>query len=189
MKKNNYKEIVLCLILTLLTGSGILLNEYYDNKVLELCMEIDNKVEYILNIEKEVNRLKEEKNTMTNSILELESDIEKLEKSVESLEKKVSQLQTTSNNAKAKGTLLTFEATAYANDPITATGTVPAVGRTIAVDPKVIPLGSKVYIEGMGTFTAEDNGGAIKGNIIDIYMGSEQECRNWGRRKVQLRVL
>lgn len=84
---------------------------------------------------------------------------------------------------------MTFEATAYSGDPITATGTTPQVGRTIAVDPKVIPLGSKVYIEGMGTFIAEDTGGVIKGNIIDIFMGSSSECKNWGRRNVRLKIL
>lgn len=53
----------------------------------------------------------------------------------------------------------------------TASGTVPAQGRTIAVDPSVIPLGSQVIINGH-VYTAEDTGGAIKGKVIDIYMGS-----------------
>lgn len=72
--------------------------------------------------------------------------------------------------------LLIFEATAYTLEDgsgtgKTATGTIPEVGRTIAVDPKVIPYGSKVILNGH-TYIAEDTGGAIKGNRLDIYMGS-----------------
>lgn len=52
----------------------------------------------------------------------------------------------------------------------TATGHKPLKGRTIAVDPKVIPLNSIVYIESLGYFVAEDTGGAIKGKKIDIYV-------------------
>lgn len=50
----------------------------------------------------------------------------------------------------------------------TATGNSITPWHTIAVDPKVIPLGSTVYIEGLGTFKAHDTGGAIKGNKIDV---------------------
>lgn len=62
----------------------------------------------------------------------------------------------------------------------TALGTPIVAGRTIAVDPKVIPLGSQVYIEGYGTFIAEDTGGAIKGNKIDIAVGSHSEAMQGG---------
>lgn len=68
----------------------------------------------------------------------------------------------------------------------TASGTTPKEGRTIAVDKNVIPLGSKVYIEGYGYYIAEDTGSAIKGNRIDIYFESHQEALNFGRRKVQI---
>lgn len=53
----------------------------------------------------------------------------------------------------------------------TASGTMPTVGRTIAVDPRVIPLGSRVIING-NVYVAEDTGGSIKGNKIDIFVGS-----------------
>lgn len=66
-------------------------------------------------------------------------------------------------------------------DGITKTGTRVAAGRTIAVDPNVIPLGSKVVINGH-TYTAEDIGGKIKGNRIDIYMDTVSECMNFGTR-------
>lgn len=64
----------------------------------------------------------------------------------------------------------------------TATGTRVTEGRTIAVDPSVIPLGWWVYIEGVGFRRAEDTGGAIKGNKIDIYYDSVQQARNFGRK-------
>ena len=55
-------------------------------------------------------------------------------------------------------------------------------GRTIAVDPEVIPYGTKVLIDGH-TYIAEDTGGAIKGNKIDIFVDSHQEAVNRGRIK------
>lgn len=85
------------------------------------------------------------------------------------------------------------EATAYSGDTITATGTVPKRNpnglSTIAVDPRVIPLGTKVYIENYGYAVAEDTGGAIKNNIIDIFLNSSSECYKWGRRKVNLYII
>lgn len=61
----------------------------------------------------------------------------------------------------------------------TASGTTPTAGRTIATDPRVIPLGTKVIIDGH-TYVAEDTGGAIKGQRIDIYFNSHSEALAWG---------
>ena len=84
----------------------------------------------------------------------------------------------------------TAQATAYTwTGNQTATGTWPAEGRTIAVDPSVIPLGSRVYVVGYGYAIAEDTGGAIRGNIIDLYMDSYTDCINWGRRNVTVYIL
>ena len=66
------------------------------------------------------------------------------------------------------------------SDGITATGTVATEGRTIAVDPDIIPLGSKVLIDGQA-YIAEDVGGAIKGNKVDIYVNSHQEAVSRGK--------
>lgn len=85
------------------------------------------------------------------------------------------------------------EATAYSGGTITAMGLKPVRNpngiSTIAVDPSVIPLGSKVYIPGYGYAIASDTGGAIKGNKIDLYMNSEQACNTWGRRPVTVYVI
>jgi len=84
---------------------------------------------------------------------------------------------------------VTFEATAYTwTGYRTATGTWPSRG-TVAVDPNVIPLGSVLYVEGYGEAIAADTGGAIKGNIIDVYLPTEDECWQWGRRMVEVRVM
>lgn len=70
----------------------------------------------------------------------------------------------------------------------TATGQVPAVGM-VAVDPSVIPLGSKLYIEGYGYAVAADTGGAIKGAKVDLFMEDRSQCLKWGRRNVKLYIL
>lgn len=64
---------------------------------------------------------------------------------------------------------------------MTATGTVATANRTIAVDPEVIPYGSKVIIDGQ-EYIAEDCGGAVKGKVIDIYFDSHEEAQKYGMR-------
>ncbi|WP_415321988.1 3D domain-containing protein [Clostridium perfringens] len=97
-----------------------------------------------------------------------------------------------SNDGKYKKTL-SMEATAYSGGTLTAMGLKPVRDpggiSTIAVDPSVIPLGSKVYIPGYGYAIASDTGGVIKGNIIDLYMNSHDECTSWGRRQVTLHIV
>jgi uncharacterized protein YabE (DUF348 family)/3D (Asp-Asp-Asp) domain-containing protein len=66
---------------------------------------------------------------------------------------------------------------------ITASGTRVQEGRTIAVDPNVIPLGSWVYIEGYGFRRAEDTGSAIKNNIIDIYFEDDDKAVAFGVKR------
>ena len=85
--------------------------------------------------------------------------------------------------------VMIFEATAYCyTGNRTATGTWPSRG-TIAVDPTIIPLGTRLFVEGYGEGIAEDVGGAIQGEIIDLYMESEAECWAWGRRTVKVRII
>ena len=85
--------------------------------------------------------------------------------------------------------VMMMEATAYTwTGQRTASGTWPAVG-TAAVDPKVIPLGTRLWIEGYGEAVAEDTGGLVKGNIIDLYFPTESECWEFGRRQVEVRVM
>ncbi|TYP57576.1 ubiquitin-like domain-containing protein [Thermosediminibacter litoriperuensis] len=70
----------------------------------------------------------------------------------------------------------------------TATGTMPRVG-VVAVDPGVIPLGTELYVEGYGFARAEDTGGSIKGNRIDLFVETESLARRFGRRWVTVYIL
>ena len=97
----------------------------------------------------------------------------------------------------ARGRVLTMEATAY--DPSPQTIGPGATGRTrtgmiatyghVAVDPRVIPLGSLVYVEGYGFAIASDTGGAIKGNRIDLCYDSRSTALAFGRKKVRVHIL
>lgn len=60
--------------------------------------------------------------------------------------------------------------------------------KVIAVDPLVIPLGSKVVVQGYGTAIAGDTGGAIRGKRIDVFKSSKRAALNWGRRTVKITV-
>ncbi|MCQ6278499.1 LysM peptidoglycan-binding and 3D domain-containing protein [Bacillus sp. EB600] len=92
---------------------------------------------------------------------------------------------------------ITVRATAYTAScegcsGITATGIDIKANpneKVIAVDPSVIPLGSKVYVEGFGEATAADTGGAIKGNRIDVFIPSEQDAINFGVKQVKVTLL
>ncbi|SDH00082.1 3D (Asp-Asp-Asp) domain-containing protein [Planococcus glaciei] len=61
--------------------------------------------------------------------------------------------------------------------------------KVIAVDPTVIPLGSKVWVEGYGTAIAGDTGGAIKGNKIDVFIPSQGAALDWGRKTINIKIL
>lgn len=76
-----------------------------------------------------------------------------------------------------------------AADAKTASGTTPTEGRTIAVDSSVIPLGSRVYIEGYGVFIAEDTGGAIKNNKIDVLVSSHSRAYDLGVKYANIYLL
>ena len=138
------------------------------------------------------------KNTYVNGVLEttevLKSEITK--DSVKEVVEVGTKKGTQAPNGKNAKRVIVMQATAY--DPTagskTAMGTRARVG-AVAVDPKVIPLGSKLYIESMDGFasygyaTAEDTGGAIKGNRIDLFYNSNAEANRFGRRNVKVYVL
>jgi len=91
------------------------------------------------------------------------------------------------------GRRMRVETTAYSPrqpglDFVTATGARAKRG-VIAVDPRVIPLGTRVYVPGYGYAVARDTGGAIKGKRIDLCFETVAECFRWGRRDVTIIVL
>jgi 3D (Asp-Asp-Asp) domain-containing protein len=82
---------------------------------------------------------------------------------------------------------LVVSATCYDLPGRTATG-MPVGRGVVAVDPSVIPLGSRLYIPGYGNGVAADVGGGIQGNIIDLWYPTFAECAAWGRRTVTITV-
>lgn len=91
--------------------------------------------------------------------------------------------------------VLTMDATSYTDDPAenggystTRMGTPLRYG-VVAVDPSVIPLGTKLYVEGYGYAVAEDTGGAIKGNRIDVCYTDKAKAHAFGRRNVKVYIL
>lgn len=170
--------------------------------ILLICLY--NKYTEIVKINTELNTTIEECQTTISSLntekQELEAQVEQLQKQIQST--KISKATTTPAPKEQKAVeptpvttsgsqtnLGNFKISAYCHcakccgksNGITATGTKVAANRTIAVDPRVIPLGSKVIIDG-NTYVAEDTGGAIKGNRIDMYFATHQEALNWGIR-------
>ena len=84
---------------------------------------------------------------------------------------------------------ITCEATAYTHTGYrTATGIMPYVG-VVAVDPRYIPLGTKMFIPGYGMALAADTGGDMIYHRIDGFLNSEYECIQWGRRNVEVYIL
>lgn len=153
-------------------------------------------------------------NSSTNSVSELQSAIDALnsyipllnssttiymaKEGISNAEDRISKLNTptvptTNTEVGTAIKTLTMESTAYYGHGITASGLKPVRNpdgiSTIAVDPNVIPLGTKVYVSGYGIAIAADTGGAIKGNIIDVYLNTHEECISWGRRNVTVQIL
>lgn len=96
-----------------------------------------------------------------------------------------------------QGETMMMESTAYSYaEGDIGGGTVTALGQdltqnpmAVAVDPSVIPLGTRLYVEGYGEAIASDTGGAIQGNIIDVHFADPGQLSAWGRRMVKVTIL
>lgn len=99
---------------------------------------------------------------------------------------------TASRGSYIRGRVMTMEATAY-HALVTGTGRTKTGERArygvVAVDPRVIPLGSMVFVEGYGLALACDTGGAIRGKRIDVCFTNARQIRLFGRRDVKVHVL
>ncbi|MGE8013916.1 3D domain-containing protein, partial [Bacillus mycoides] len=155
---------------------------------------------------REIEKAKEEAKAKAQEIAKAKEEakareIEKAKEEAKAKEATKTQ-EVSKNNTQSAKRELTVVATAYTADPsengtyggrvLTAMGhdlTANPNMRIIAVDPKVIPLGSKVWVEGYGEAIAGDTGSAIKGNRIDVLMGSKSKAMNWGRQTVKVKVL
>lgn len=208
MKYLNALLIVVLAVVVVLIGelnySDIL--ESHERDLYQLQDEITELQKNNKNLQSEIKRL----DVNDNGIIIKMSDIEEdMNNQIKSLAPKVEQappvkdsvVNAKVNTPKSKDERLsgrgeplgTFEATAYTDDVAsqgkwvgqTATGRDPAVG-VIAVDPNIIPLNTKLHVEGYGDCVAGDTGGAIKGKRIDIFLNSSNECKKWGRQQVKV---
>lgn len=126
-----------------------------------------------------------------------EEDIETVESESDTITAVFSPTPTPSPPSVSDGREMLVTATAYTAYCTGCSGTT-AYGidlrsnphlKVIAVDPKLIPLGTKVWVEGYGEAIAGDTGGAIKGNKIDVFIPSYDNAMAWGVKKVKLKVL
>lgn len=131
--------------------------------------------------------------------LEITIKIQSNDISIEEIEEETKvkvEIPKTNRHSITRGSEMIFEATAYTDDVQsqgkwvgqTASGMKPQVG-VVAVDPKVIPLGTKLYIEGYNNndiCIAGDTGGAIKGNRLDLFFDTREEALKFGRQKVKI---
>lgn len=115
-----------------------------------------------------------------------------VENSVEIVENVDFEIETTEKTYTEKEMIIT----AYCNcekccgktNGITASGTKAKQGRTVAVDPRYIPYGTEIIIDGQ-TYIAEDCGGAIKGDRLDIYFDSHSEAASFGKQTKIVRIM
>ena len=87
----------------------------------------------------------------------------------------------------------TYSATAYCQRGRTASGTVTTAGKTVAADPRVLPLGSTIEVSNAGAYSGvysvQDQGSAVKGRTIDLYIPHLAAARQFGRRQVLVKLL
>jgi 3D (Asp-Asp-Asp) domain-containing protein len=114
------------------------------------------------------------------------SQVRTVEATAQQVQQNSQQLQPPTTSAPAVGRQLVVSATCYDLPGNTATGMPVGLG-VVAVDPSVIPLGTRMSIPGYGNGVAADVGGGIKGSIIDLWMPPAQ-CAAWGRRTVTITI-
>lgn len=174
----------------------IIINDIY-------IVEADDTIESVAKeFDVKVKEIKEWNDLNSSTILEGQELVIKGLHAEEKDNKKETKKESTtkqSNESKknAEGKTISVLATAYTAkcdgcSGITSTGVdlnSNPNAKIIAVDPNVIPLGSKVYVEGYGHAVAADTGGAIKGNKIDLHVPTKQEAFSWGVRNVEVTIL
>jgi 3D (Asp-Asp-Asp) domain-containing protein len=187
------------LVVSLIVSGFVHISERKNNEALSLELS-DNKTllantqDELTIVTNELNATKENLQAETEKTAGLNDELAKLQTEFEDISEELEVANTTIDDLKGVEYKLVYlgdyKLTHYCHgfhgepcgtgDGLTATGTKVTAGRTIAVDPKVIPYGTKVYIEGYGWRVAEDCGGGVKGNHIDIAMGSHDEAMSKG---------
>lgn len=159
-------------------------------KIEEIAKRYDTTVQELL----ELNRLQNANDIVEHLVLRLPE--EKPKETPKEQPKKVEAKKETIEDYEVVKTL-TVEASAFTANCKGCSGKT-AYGidlrknpdiKLIAVDPKMIPLGTKVWVKGYGIAIAGDTGGSIKGGKIDVFMKTKKEAYSWGRKKVEIKIL
>ena len=206
-KINKRKVIKFILFIIIIIGLGLIVNEYYNRTfdaklvnsqvtVEEQMLEKDKIIEELTN---QIQELKNKQTELENKNKELEETIEKVR--VSKLNKKTTVTSRSGSTARTENTnsnekWIWANVSAYCacskccgkTNGITASGKKATVGRTIAA-PSSYSFGTKIELEGLGTYIVEDRGGAIQGNRIDVYFASHSEALAFGRKKIRMRVV
>lgn len=208
MRKSAYWAVAIPTVLLISTVSAFTSQNEDEIKIRSESKKTPYSVEYVFNdkldfgaLEKVQNGVKGEVRREFLTIIKDGKVVEdrKISETVIKPKPAIFQMGRPSNRGIKKGTytrdrVVTMESTAYTPDAgrkyptfITYTGTKAEYG-AIAVDPRVIPLGTLMYVEGYGFGIAEDTGSAIKGNIIDVCIEGRKEALRWGRRDVKVHL-
>lgn len=160
---------------------------YYDYQCVKLEETLADRQNEITSIKKELSETTNNLQVEVENVAELNIAIQNVSSQLKKYAAIVDDLKSTEYNLIYMGD---FKLTHYCTenyehicgtgDGITATGTLATAGRTIAVDPSIIPYGTQVYIEGYGWCVAEDCGGAVSGNHIDIAVDTHEQAINTG---------
>ena len=176
-------------------------NKEKEKRIKQLSQKVKEQINKNKKQNKAINRLKIKVNEDKKRIDTLKERI-KINKRIETANAKKKALKVTPKKVVSKvsspsGRSIQMEATgytAYCNgcSGKTATGInlrSNPNARVIAVDPSIIPLGTKVWVEGYGYAIAADKGGAIKGNKIDVHFATTSQAYAWGRKTVVVKIL
>jgi 3D (Asp-Asp-Asp) domain-containing protein/uncharacterized coiled-coil protein SlyX len=191
----------------------------YQQKLNEQGSLIDQQKDTLVNQKRELKQLNDQVNKLSEQLGKQKADNQKatesfeteretLQAKIKDLEKELAFKKANEGKAIAASTLpstkspqgrkVTVEATGYIATcsegctGITATGYNLAANphaKVIAVDPNVIPLGTKVYVPGYGYAVAADTGGGINGHEIDVHFPSTHDALQWGRRTIEITIV
>ncbi|UOY92858.1 3D domain-containing protein [Ectobacillus sp. JY-23] len=158
-------------------------------------------------LQMKVKELEQQTQQMQGTVQQKDAQLQQMQQKLQETEQKMTEagaaVPSRSNDEVAAARTIQVRATAYSADPaenggtyngkvLTKTGfslTDNPTAKVIAVDPRVIPLGSTVWVEGYGYAKALDTGSAIKGNKIDVFIHDKNKGRQWGVRTVEVRII
>lgn len=175
---------------------GVKVNELKDWNELDSDLISINQKLLIKDADQEPAKVVEEKEVEKSEPVQ-EEKAQETEKQTEQPKETEKQTEEQPQKSEASGQSMTMEATAYTAKcdgctGVTATGidlNADSNKKVIAVDPSVIPLGSRVHVEGYGEAIAGDTGGDIKGNRIDVHLPTKDAAYGFGRQSVNVTVL